>query len=513
MDQVTRILRTSLNLSAPTGGTLGLVRNTGWNLVGQIAPLVVAVFTIPGLLRNLGAERFGILAIAWTVFAYFGLFDFGLGRALTQSAAERMGTDKSSEIVPLMWTALTLMSAFGIVGGIVAAIGSPYTMFHVFQVPPALRSESVLACRIFSLSLPFVVATTGLSGILGAVQRFDVLNQLRVPQGVFTYLAPWLVSVFSPKLPLVMAVLLFGRVLFCVLHFAFCFRVIPELTKGFAIERRFVKSLLHFGGWVTVSNIVGPVMTYFDRFFIGAWVSVAAVAYYATPHEAVNRVFIIPAAITSALFPAVSGASRGKSHESMRLFARAIDLTAAVLFPIVAVTVLFANEGLTLWLGSDFAAHSFRILQFLAIGVLINGLAQSSFTLVQGTGRADLTAKFQLLELPIYVVSLRYLIIWAGLEGAAIAWALRVFLDMLLLFAATAYLIRDQHGLIWGKFLEALGLILLSIGCLVNIPAYWRLSLLGVLVLVYFGYCWRIVLRGMCLAELMPFMRMLWSRQ
>jgi O-antigen/teichoic acid export membrane protein len=507
-------VNTSLKWQVSSRGTVGLIRNTGWNLVGQLVPLLVAVFSIPGLLRNLGTERFGILTIAWTVFVYFGLFDFGLGRALTQSAAERIGTDRGSEVVPIMWTGLAMMVAFGVLGGVIATLGSPYVMFHIFQVPPALRSESVLACRIFSLSLPFVIATTGLSGILGAVQRFDVLNQLRIPQGIFTYFAPWIVSIFSPRLPLVMAVLLFGRITFCLLHFVFCFRVIPELLTNFAVKKRFAAALLRFGGWVTVSNIVGPIMTYFDRFFIGAWVSIAAVSYYATPHEAVNRLFLIPAAIASALFPAISGTSAGKSDEAGRLFARAMDLTAAVLFPIIAVVVLFANEGLTVWLGAGFAAYSFRILQFLAIGVLVNGLAQSSFTLVQGAGRADLTAKFQLAELPIYIVTLRYLLTVVGLEGAAIAWLLRVFLDMILLFFAVAYLIRSHQGLIWGKFFEGIGLTFLLVGCAaVSLPLHWRLSLLGILALLYLGYCWRIVLRGMRPAELVPFMRMLWSGQ
>ena len=65
-----------------TRGSL-LARNTLWNLLGQVAPMSVALFAIPMLIRRVGTDRFGILTIAWMVVGYFSLFDLGLGRAMT----------------------------------------------------------------------------------------------------------------------------------------------------------------------------------------------------------------------------------------------------------------------------------------------------------------------------------------------------------------------------------------------------------------------------------------------
>ncbi len=63
-----------------------------------------------------------------------------------------------------------------------------------------------------------------------------------------------------------------------------------------------------------------------------------------------------------------------------------------------------------------------------------NSLAQVAFALVQAAGRSDITAKLHLVELPIYVVLLLVLLRTANIEGAAIAWALRSILDMVVLF-------------------------------------------------------------------------------
>src|SRR5437588_8528932 len=104
-------MRTQKNGTATTGAALAV--NVLWNLIGQTAPLAVAVVAIPLLVRGLGTERFGILALAWSVMGYFSLFDFGLGRALTQLVAQELGRKNNRDIHNLVWTALGLMLLFG----------------------------------------------------------------------------------------------------------------------------------------------------------------------------------------------------------------------------------------------------------------------------------------------------------------------------------------------------------------------------------------------------------------
>src|SRR3954466_7030842 len=75
-----------------------VVRNSALNLVGQVAPLFIALLTIPSLIRGFGIERFGVLTLVQAAIGYFNLFEFGLGRALTQSVAQRLSNGKSAEL-------------------------------------------------------------------------------------------------------------------------------------------------------------------------------------------------------------------------------------------------------------------------------------------------------------------------------------------------------------------------------------------------------------------------------
>src|SRR5277367_6402133 len=107
-----------------TSGRL-LARNTIWNLIGNGAPLIVAVFSIPILIHGLGKDRFGVLTLAWALIGYASLFDIGLGRSLTQLVAKKLGSGEDHEVPALVWTSLLLMLCLGVAGASVVIAVSP----------------------------------------------------------------------------------------------------------------------------------------------------------------------------------------------------------------------------------------------------------------------------------------------------------------------------------------------------------------------------------------------------
>ena len=233
---------------------------------------------------------------------------------------------------------------------------------------------------------------------------------------------------------MVIAVLVAGRVIAWVAHLLLCFHVIPPLRHEVSWRRAAMGPLLRFGSWMTVSNIVSPLMVTLDRFVIGSLLSVAAVAYYTTPYEMISKLWLIPSSLLGVMFPAFSTTFVRDPDRTAQLYGRSVRYLLLVMFPLILLIVALAQDGLKVWLGADFAQHSFRVLQWLAIGVFINGLASVPFAVVQGAGRPDLTAKLHLVELPPYLITLFWLTKIRGIEGAAIAWTARVALDAVVLF-------------------------------------------------------------------------------
>lgn len=411
-----------------------LAKNTLWNLLGQGVPLLVALLTIPQLVHGLGIDRFGVLLLAWMVIGYFSLFDMGLARALTKLVAEKLGTGQTQDIPALVWTALVLMSVLGLIGAMVIGALAPWLVHRVLSIPAPLQTETLQALYLLAFSIPIVISTAGLAGLLQAYQRFDLINALNIPLGVFTYLGPLVALHFSNHLLSVVAVLAAGRLLAWGGYLLMCLRLVPVLRHGIRMRRALLRPLLSLGGWMTISNIISPLMMYLDSFLIGALTSMASVAYYATPYNIVTKFWLIPAALVGVLFPAFSATSTSDPVHTVRLGARGINTIFLALFPLILVIVTLAHEGLTFWLGAEFAQNSTRVLQWLAIGILVNSLAHVPHGLIQGVGRPDITAKLHLIELPFYLFVLWWLIETYGIQGAAIAWVARATVDALLLF-------------------------------------------------------------------------------
>ena len=137
-------------------------------------PAAVALVTIPALIHGLGVDRFGVLTLVWMVIGYFSLFDLGLGRALTQVVSERLGQGDEQGIPVVVWTALTVMTALGIVAGGIIAVIAPLLVHSLLKIPPALQNETRNAMYLLAGTIPFVLLIAGLAGILSALQRFAV---------------------------------------------------------------------------------------------------------------------------------------------------------------------------------------------------------------------------------------------------------------------------------------------------------------------------------------------------
>jgi O-antigen/teichoic acid export membrane protein len=422
-------------------GWLRLARDTAFNLLGHALPLGAAFFAIPGLIEGLGTDRFGILILAWMFIGYFSLFDFGLGRALTQLVAERVAETKASGAPPLAWTALSTMFLLGLVGAAVVGLLAPWLVHSVLRIPGSLHAEALRACRLLGAAIPIVVLTTGLVGVLSAFQRFGVINAIRAPLGVYGFLAPLAVLPYSRDLTVVTSVLVAGRLVACGAYVVACRPVMPTLRSGSLARLSDLRPLFRFGAWMTVTSIVSPLMVYLDRFVVGAVLSVSAVAYYATPFEMVTKLLVVPGAFLTVVFPVFAGSHKQDHARTVQLFVRGTQFIALILFPLMLLTVAFANEGLRWWLGDDFARMSTPVLQCLAIGVFVNGVAQMFATHVQAIGRPDLTAKLHLLELPIYLLVLWWGVREHGIFGAALAWTARVLLDAVLLFGLSTHLL------------------------------------------------------------------------
>lgn len=412
-------------------GTRG--RNLGWNLAGQILPLAAGLVFLPLLVERLGTARFGFLSIVWVLIGYFSMFDLGLSRALTQRVAALSAIGEEQQLRTAVATGLALLGSIAAISVPLLLLGKNVVLTQFINTSPDLLGEASAGYIWLVLGVPIVIFGAGVRGLLEGQHRFAAVNLIRTPAGIAMFAAPWIASLFSVSVQWTTFSVFLVRLLQLIGFIIPAWPLLRDSLSRFDFEREEVKMLTSFGLWMTVSNIVAPILVYLDRFAIARLGGLSDVAYYSLPFDLVSRLLFISTAISGVMFPALSGAAVGHPHDVPKLVRQNYLLLWALCTPPILLIIVLAHPGLNLWVGPVFAERSTLVLQILALGVLINALTSVSTSTLHATRRADLTGKVQLIELPIYLGMLWLLVSRYGIVGAAVAWTLRVSMDILIL--------------------------------------------------------------------------------
>ena len=417
---------------------MSLKRNTLWNLAGSAVPLVAGAALIPFTLDQLGYEAFGVLALIWGLIGYFSLFDLGVGRALTYQLSQLMAAGRHKEIGATLRAGMVLMLLAGMVGAGLVWVLAPQLAHHWLKISPALQQDAMQAFLIAALGVVPATLASGLRGALEGLDRFSASNISRIALGLWMFTVPaWSVYVHGTELWMITAYLVLGR---CLVVLGMGWQLRSELFASAArIGKRHLGSLWHYGFWVTVTGIVGPLMVYGDRFFVSAAVGAGQLPLYAIPQEGLLRLLLIPMALTGALLPRLTAMAPGEAALAYR---RNYKRVQWVMLGACLAAALLAYPVLALWLSSEFARAALPVVLVLCLGVWINSLALLPYTLLHARGNPRLTALFHLAELLVYLLVLWWLSSWLGLLGAALAWVARVLLDLVLLQVA----VRRLYG-------------------------------------------------------------------
>ncbi|PTT19013.1 hypothetical protein DBR12_13610 [Acidovorax sp. HMWF029] len=438
------------------------VFNIGINVTGMVLPMLVGVMVVPGLLQRLGQERFGVLALGWVLVGYFGSLDLGMGRALTQylSSADEAGISRREQAA-VACAARRLLGGFSLGLALLLSLLLPW-LVNFIEMPTELNAQTQAATPLLALAVPLANWFACSAGALEARSRFGAVNSVRIPAGVANFVAPWMTSLFTTDLFWVIGSLLVVRLAGAL---GMAWRARPEFAQpALQWPSTGIRQLLRFGGWMTVSNLIGPVMSYFDRFAIAAWVTVAAVTHYTVPFDVISRLPMVPIAIMGVLLPLLAQtrhSAPGTSPQHYTTITRTVDLLLVCWIPGLVMTAWLGPWLLAWWVGSDLAAASTPIWRWLAVGVLVNGLAHLPFTLLQSQGRTDIIAKIHLAELIPYIFFLWWAIIQYGLVGAAVMWSVRTSIDTALIFSsALRHFPNWRQSLIKTTFIGLVGALL-----------------------------------------------------
>jgi O-antigen/teichoic acid export membrane protein len=404
---------------------MSLLRNSWLNLIGLAVPSLVAIPAMGFMARTLDRETFGLFSLALAFLGYSAIFDGGLSRAVIREVSRHRENPGETRLI--LGSAVRVSLTIGIIVTFLMLMSSD-SLTRMLNVTAASFEDARTGVEILAYCIPLVILNATFMALLEGREEFVKVNIIRASGFSLVFLVPVLLTAHDKTFKTIAFSLVFARLIMLFLTYSFYLRSARLHPTAFSKET--LIRLYRFGGWLTISNIISPVMEYVDRFVLANIRGSATVIYYTAPAEITTRLLSLPGAISRSLFPAVSSRMQ---HEVKALVLRALVYQLTLVSCTTALVMIFAGEILHLWLGEDFATNSKNVLLWLMVGFFFNGLATIPFTHLQASGKARVTAIIHLAEVGPYLLLLGMLTSNFGLTGAAVAWSVRVCVDFLLM--------------------------------------------------------------------------------
>lgn len=402
---------------------MSLLKNSFWNLAGLFIPSLLAIPCIGILARQLSIDEFGLFSLIFALIGYVSIFDFGLNRAIIRFVA--INVDSKERIEKILGTSILILTSVGVFLAILFIFLIKYfiILLNVSNIPKEMAENALIYA---GLSIPFFLITQCFTGYLEGLQKFKLLNIQKTITNSLLVTFPVIFVLIENSIEYAILGLFVARILNFIVSYLFYFYFDKVNLK---LDFSVIKDMIFFGGWVTVSNIISPVMVYFDKFVLSYFTNTTNVGYYSVSTEVINKLSIIPGSIAKALFPFLSS----KSEIDIKEYRYYIVIFFFSVFILFVPIFIFADEVIKIWVGEKYLGPSVDVLKVLLVGLVFNSIAQVPFTYIQAIGLSKITAVIHLSELIPYAVLMYFLISKYSIMGAAIAWTLRMVVDCIVL--------------------------------------------------------------------------------
>jgi O-antigen/teichoic acid export membrane protein len=412
-------------------------RNIFANFFGTalVAGLTIAI--TPAQVRLLGVEAYGIVGFITTLQLAFAALDLGLSSTLTRELAADHSEGKR-ESIALVRTGLSLYYAIAaLVGLLLAALAGPIARnwFNTATLSPELLEHSLQIIALF-LALRWPVALY--TGIMGGLQRMDILNIVKAAAAIFRLAGGLIVLVIWRSLDSYLWWIAFSALVELFLFALACkgvYRLMPW-TPGISIA--VIQRVWRFSLSMNLLGITALIIVQMDRLIVSKQLSLVDLGYYNLAYTVATGLALIIGAISSAVMPSFAALQPDENPQVViGQYIKADRLMLGLVGFASFVLMAYGDLILQLWIGNA-SEGAIVPLIFLAFGFWCNSIAAIAYNFAVAKGRPERFVKVNLAIIIPYAVLIHILVGQIGIEGAAISW---VALNLIYI----AVLVRPVH--------------------------------------------------------------------
>jgi O-antigen/teichoic acid export membrane protein len=433
---------------------LHLAHNALSNLMGAVIPALVALGTVPLVVKGLGDASYGVYSLVTAIVGYFAVIDINVTAGSVKYIAEFSARRDSAKINETVFFGIVVYALLGIVGGLGLYFGAQYFVTRVFSVPPALIEEAVATLKVAALGFFIGQLQNYLQSVPQSLMRYDISSRVEIFFGTLVPILTVLVLMLGYGLFEVILLRVATSAVNCLVLWRGINRLLPGLEfrwPGKDVKR----DLLGFSAYSFLSRFASLSYAYADKLIIGALVGVTALAYFTVASTLANRILGLTYRLSGVFFPAASAlAASGELPRLNRIYLKATRYVVFLNAAILVLVAVFAYDILLHWMNAEFARNGAIVLAVMALSQFIDSLTSLPSLVNDGMGHPRVSGMFALSR-----AAAGLLIVYLGVAGWGIAGAAWGHLAASLLFTL-AFLIY-VHGRTVPTSLHGVGAIAL----------------------------------------------------
>ena len=383
--------------------------------------MAVAFFLAPFILHRLGDTAYGVWVLAIAAVGYLGLLDLGMQssvlRFVSKGHTQKDHAGASEAISAALWVRLQISALILLLSG-----GMAVAFPHMVKVPAELANDARKAILLIGLKLAITMSVGVVAGVLSALNRYDLQTYVSLLQtavrviGVVAVLRTGhgIVAIAVCEL---IAVILSNILLWWITH-----QIYPELR--IQLKRptgETLKRIWTYSSYAFLTTIAVQLVYQTDNLVVGAFVSAAAVTYYAIANSLCSYASQAVNAMGATFVPAASTyEAAGDTASLLMLYKNGTRATLAISLPILITLIVRGRSFIGLWMGPQYAQRSGTVLIILSAALLFSFANRTASSIAFGIEKHKVGAIWAIGEGVTNLALSILLVHWYGLYGVAL---------------------------------------------------------------------------------------------
>ena len=444
--------------------------DVSWVFISHAITLATGFLLSVILGRFLGASAFGLFTMTLTIYTIASLVGgIGIPIAIVKYVAEYK--ENKEKLNVFVSCGIVNSAIFGaVVGSVLFALSG--MLASIFNMP-----ELTDLIKIVAFALPFLVVNNTLLGLLNGLREMKSYSFRAVIRSIllltFTILLVYIgLGIKGAVLALLLSEVGTLFLLLIISRNFFCF-AIGDYVKT-------TKEMVKFGSQLFLGNAIGMINTNADKLLIGYFLMDKDIGIYAIALAFSSGLLMIPGAIGTITYPAISEYNSKGSHETIEILINKSMKYSLVILSILGISIIFFSKDIILLLLKPEFLPACMPLAILILSMIFFGAWGSVGTTFTGVGRPDINWKICIIEFFVGIPLNLLLIPIYGISGAAIGTAgslvTGVILAIILLKKILDIRVRNVI-LMFAKVIASLGVVFLLMAVFEKFVNHYILSI------------------------------------